>query len=199
MKKIEAWKSIWQRKNKNTTTYGWDNEFGEKEFDVAEFKASEMLVSNGEFLKFVEAGGYSHPEWWTEEGRKWLASIKPQMPVFWRKQGGTYKLRTLFREMNMPWDWPAEVNNLEARAFCKWRTEKTGVYTRLPTEDEYYALRSLLKKDQPDWEYQEVGNINMEYWMSPNPVNMFRTGDFYDIVGNVWQHTITPIYPFGGF
>ena len=39
----------------------------------------------------------------------------------------------------------------------------------------------------------------MEFWMSPNPVNLFKTGDFYDVVGNVWQHTITPIYPFRGF
>jgi hypothetical protein len=39
----------------------------------------------------------------------------------------------------------------------------------------------------------------MEYWMSPNPVDMFKIGDFYDIVGNVWQHTITPLYPFGNF
>jgi formylglycine-generating enzyme required for sulfatase activity len=44
-----------------------------------------------------------------------------------------------------------------------------------------------------------VGNINMEYWMSPNPVNLFKTGDFYDVIGNVWQHTITPIYPFANF
>jgi formylglycine-generating enzyme required for sulfatase activity len=99
----------------------------------------------------------------------------------------------------MPWDWPAEVNNLEARAFCKWRTEKTGVYTRLPTEAEYYSLRSIISKDIHEAGYQELGNINMEYWMSPNPVNMFRTGDFYDIVGNVWQHTITPIYPLAKF
>ena len=99
----------------------------------------------------------------------------------------------------MPWDWPAEVNNLEARAFCKWRTQKTGKYTRLPTEDEYYSMRSLLKKDQTDWQYQSVGNVNMEYWMSPNPVNMFKTNEFYDLVGNVWQHTITPIYPFEKF
>ena len=35
--------------------------------------------------------------------------------------------------------------------------------------------------------------------MSPNPVNLFKTGDFYDVVGNVWQHTITPIYPLQGF
>lgn len=39
----------------------------------------------------------------------------------------------------------------------------------------------------------------MEYWFSPNPVNYFKTGDFYDIVGNVWQHSSTPIYPFGDF
>jgi formylglycine-generating enzyme required for sulfatase activity len=47
--------------------------------------------------------------------------------------------------MQMPWDWPAEVNNLEARAFCKWKSEKTERNLRLPTEDEYYALRNLLK------------------------------------------------------
>lgn len=99
----------------------------------------------------------------------------------------------------MPWDWPVEVNNLEARAYCTWRTKRTGKYTRLPTEDEYYAMRRLLPSDQPTWEYKSVGNVNMEYWMSPNPVNMFRTGDLYDIVGNVWQHTITPIYPLDSF
>jgi hypothetical protein len=49
------------------------------------------------------------------------------------------------------------------------------------------------------WEHKEVGNINLEYWLSPNPVNMFKTNGFYDIVGNVWQHTVTPIYPFEGF
>ena len=56
-----------------------------------------------------------------------------------------------------------------------------------------------MPKDQPEWLYQEAGNINMEYWMSPNPVNMFKTADFFDIVGNVWQHTITPLYPFNKF
>ena len=84
-------------------------------------------------MLFVKDGGYRKPELWTEEGQKWIASIKPVMPLFWVKKEEKYLLRTLSAEVEMPWDWPAEVNNLEARAFCKWRTEKTGKYTRLPT------------------------------------------------------------------
>lgn len=39
----------------------------------------------------------------------------------------------------------------------------------------------------------------MEYWFSPNPVDMFKKGDIYDVIGNVWQHTVTPMYPYEGF
>lgn len=35
----------------------------------------------------------------------------------------------------MPWDWPVEVNNLEAEAFCNWKSKKIGKNIRLPTED----------------------------------------------------------------
>ena len=38
----------------------------------------------------------------------------------------------------MPWDWPVEVNCLEANAYCRWVTKKTGVFSRLMTEDEYF-------------------------------------------------------------
>ena len=92
-----------------------------------------MLASNAEYLEFVEDGGYEKLEYWTEEGKRWIQAKKPKMPRFWRRYGGTYKLRTISKEIYMPWDWPVEVNNLEARAFCNWKTTKTGVYTRLPT------------------------------------------------------------------
>ena len=121
------------------------------------------------------------------------------MPLFWHKEGDHFFLRTLSRMIAMPWDWPAEVNNLEARAFCNWKTEKTGTYTRLPTEGEYQALREHVPVDIENWDYQSVGNVNWEYWLSPCPVNTFKTGEFFDLVGNVWQHTITPIYPFEKF
>lgn len=40
------------------------------------------------------------------------------------------------------------------------------------------------------------GNINLEYYASPCPVNKFKNGEFYDVIGNVWQWTETPITGF---
>lgn len=90
MVEVPAWKDTWQRSTEQPETYGWDNEFGIKSFDVKGFRASQMLVSNGEYLEFVLDGGYEKPELWTEEGRRWLSSIKPKEPIFWRKRGDQY-------------------------------------------------------------------------------------------------------------
>lgn len=59
-------------KPRNDPLYGWDNEYGRHQTDVWDFAASRYLVSNQEFLGFIEDGGYQNPEFWTEEGRKWL-------------------------------------------------------------------------------------------------------------------------------
>ena len=59
--------------------------------------------------------------------------MKPTLPIFWHYIDNKYKLRLMAKLIDMPWDWPAEVNNLEARAFCKWKSIKTGKKIRLPT------------------------------------------------------------------
>jgi 5-histidylcysteine sulfoxide synthase len=51
-------------------TYGWDNEYGEAIIKVQPFAASKFVISNGEFLKFVEQGGYKKTQYWNEEGKK---------------------------------------------------------------------------------------------------------------------------------
>lgn len=98
----------------------------------------------------------------------------------------------------MPWDWPVDVNCHEAQAFCRWKSDITGRQIQLPSEAEWYCLRDSIDTDQPYWD-QAPGNINLEYWASSCPVNQFRTGDFYDVIGNVWQWTTTPIDAFEGF
>lgn len=186
-------------KAKDHRLYGWDNEFGRHGFEVEDFEASKYLVSNGEYREFVDAGGYRTPGYWTEEGARWLSFSKSEHPLFWIRNGVNYRLRTLAQEISMPWDWPVEVNYLEAKAFCNWKAQTTGLPIRLPTEDEWYRLRELQPiPDQPDWQ-RAPGNINLEHWASACPVNRFAFGDFYDVIGNVWQWTETPISGFDGF
>ena len=185
-------------------TFGWDNEYGAEEVRLPAFAAARRLVSNAEFLAFVEDGGYAREEWWTEEGRGWLHYTRAEHPKFWvRRSGGSgYLQRNLLNEMPLPLNWPVEVNCLEAQAYCAWLAARTGENVQLPTEPHWYALRhtlpSAVSADQPDWK-RAPGNINLEHGASSTPVDAFPQGEFCDVIGNVWQWTRTPIMPFKGF
>lgn len=179
--------------------YGWDNEYGTFETDVAPFKASKYLVSNGEYLGFVEDQAYQKKQYWDDEGWAWVTYKQAEHPNFWVKSGGTYQYRTMLELIDMPWDWPVDITSLEARAFCKWKSEKTGSHIRLPTEAEWSALRALEPTDQPSWDVAP-GNLNLEHGTSSCPVNRHEFADgFYDIIGNVWQWTETSIDGYDGF
>lgn len=186
-------------KDHDNPLYGWDNEYGRQDFDVKPFKASKYLVSNQEYLAFVKDGGYAQRRYWTEEGWNWRVYRQAAHPVFWVKDGDSFRYRAMLEEIRMPWNWPVDVNQLEAKAFCNWKAEKTGKKIRLPTEAEWHLLRSLVDTDQPYWD-KAPGNINLEHYMSACPVDEFAfPGGFYDIIGNAWQWTETPIDGFPGF
>lgn len=185
-------------KPESDTTYGWDNEYGVENIDIDGFEASRMLVSNAEFMEFVQAGGYTQMSLWTPEGQSWLAYTRATHPRFWRLRDGVYFQRQLLEETPLPLNWPVEVNCLEAQAFCAWKTQQIGRRVQLPTEAQWTALRAMLDTDQPWWS-TAPGNINLEHGASSVPVDRFRQGEFFDIIGNVWQWTRTPIMPFHGF
>ena len=180
--------------------YGWDLEYGKQRFDVQDFEASRYLVSNREFREFVDAGGYHKEEYWTPEGWAWKNYAKAEHPRFWFiNEKGEYWLRLIAERILMPWNHPAEVNYLEAKAFCNWKAKLTGKKIRMPTEAEWQLFRDRnLDTDQPYWA-KAPGNINLEYWTSACPVDRFAFGEFYDVIGNVWQWTETPISAFPGF
>ncbi len=179
--------------------YGWDNEYGNYTEKVENFQASQFLVSNGEFLEFVNDNGYHTSSYWTEEGWNWRNFKQAEMPLFWRRNENGFVLRLVAEEIPMPWNWPVEVNYLEAKAFCNWKTAKEGKTFRLPTEAEWYRMVEICDiPDELEWK-TAPGNINLEHFASPCPVNRFKMGDFYDVIGNVWQWTETPITGFAGF
>ena len=186
-------------KSKTNAIYGWDNEYGYACEQVKSFKAAKYLVSNQEFLEFVDAGGYENLTHWTSEGKSWLDFSKAKHPVYWIADDSGYRLRTMLEVIDLPMNWPAEINYLEARAFCNWKSSVTGQHYRLPTEAEWFQLRDPLDTDQPYWD-TAPGNINLEGPMSPCPVDRHEFHDgLFDVIGNVWQWTETPIDGFEGF
>ena len=188
-------------------SYGWDNEYGRRETAVQPFQASRYLVSNGEFHAFVTAGGYREQRYWSETGWAWRSFRNLKWPTFWVPDGPAglhrHKLRTLFEVIDMPWDWPVEVNYHEAKAYCAWCAEREGVSYRLSSEAEHQALRGVQQRtavpvgveSDPVMRFdgatlaRECGwNLNLARGSS-NPVDAGQPTEagFHDVFGNVWQ------------
>jgi 5-histidylcysteine sulfoxide synthase/putative 4-mercaptohistidine N1-methyltranferase len=190
--KVEGSTIVLQKDRQNPIYYGWDNEFSFHKAHVKDFEASKYLVSNGEFLEFVNDGGYNKPEFFSIEGKNWLEFTKAKYPTFWVKKDDIYFLREINREIPLPLNYPVDINIYEAEAFCKYKSLKLGFEVRLPSEDEYYALYNYTNAQEKE---ANIGLIQF----NQSPINKYKFDDFYDVVGNVWQWSITPIYPFDDF
>jgi len=176
--------------------YGWDNEFGHLEVEVQDFAASKNLVTNGEFIHFVKSGGYENPVFWTEEAQEWKSRTHTILPKFWLHEGDIYRYRAMFDIIDMPLDWPAEVNAHEAKAYCKFK----GDEYRLLTEAEFKLLAS---RSHPNEEpaLSSKFNLKMQFG-SPTPVGYREAGAgeiFNDLYGNVWEWLSDNFYPLPGF
>jgi len=183
-------------------TYGWDNEYGSQHTEVSDFKAGQFLVSNQEFFKFVQDGGYKNQDLWSDEGWNWVQYKQACYPHFWlphRDQPLSFKYRTLLAEIEMPWNWPVDVNYLEAKAFCNWLSQKKNTSIRLPSEPEWYHLAKLNVDYDEGGRVTSAANIDLKHGASSCPVDTFAHHDFYDITGNVWQWTESAIDGFDGF
>ncbi len=184
-------------KEQGSALYGWDNEYGVYEEELAPFEAAKYLTSNGEFLAFVQDGGYARDEFWSEEGRAWKRYKNAKHPVFWVEKAGEFFYRNLTQETPLPLNFPAEVNYLEAEAFCAWLSQKSGKNISLPSEAMWHRLyESVLGGEEI---FTGKGNVGFERYASACAVNECSFGEFYDIYGNVWQWTSTPIDAFLGF
>ncbi|MFK5936970.1 MAG: 5-histidylcysteine sulfoxide synthase [Sulfurimonas sp.] len=179
--------------------YGWDNEYGFYEEHVSAFQAAKYLVSNGEYMEFVNAGAYEDRKFWDAEGENFLELTHASHPAFWILKNGVYRYRALTSEIDMPLDWPVDVNALEAEAYCRYKSEKDGVIYQLPSEAEYRVLYDYAGVKNIPTFHESRANLNFYHYASSCPVNEFSFNGLYDVVGNVWQWSKTPIRAFEGF
>lgn len=195
-------------KSQNWPSYGWDNEYGERTLRVRPFRASQYLISNGEFYEFVKADGYREQRYWSEAGWQWRKFRNVKWPTFWVSHGPAglqqYKLRACFEIIDMPWSWPADVNYHEAKAYCAWYTEQQGnqMPYRVITETEHNRIRdkscfdesagiardAVMTTSGHDMAKKKGMNLNLAYG-AQSPVDAFppTSAGFHDVFGNVWQ------------
>lgn len=178
--------------------YGWDNEYGLQEFDVAPFAVSRNMISNAEFLEFVQAGGYSNADFWSEEGLIWKEKYAIEHPRFWIRNGVDFRYRAMFDELPLPLSWPAEVTCHEARAYCAWK----GSEWRLMWEREWKFLSNQAPEKNQDVVFDDKCNLNLQF-CSPTPVGMMAEGrtaeGVNDIHGNVWDWLNDDFYQLPGY
>ena len=185
----------------NDPSYGWDIDYGERTIEVSSFQASKYLVTNTDFRYFVEDGGYTNRAYWDESSWQWKTQFNIRHPKFWLPQtDDRYTYRAMFDELELPGDWPVEVNYYEAMAYCRWQ----GIGNRLMSEAEWQLAtygsvqngNSLLAPDPDDY------NLNFKF-CSPSPVGMLATATspagLSDLRGNVWEWSRDNLSPLSGY
>ena len=152
--KVEKGKQEWIQVWKGTYRIGFkgngfcfDNEKGRHQVFLHDFEISNKLVTNGEYLEFIEAGGYRDFRYWHSEGWAWVQENQVEAPLYWEKSEGKWQHFTLAGLKDINPDEPlAHISYYEAYAYAEWK----GL--RLPTEQEWEAANELFKWGQR-WEW----------------------------------------------
>lgn len=121
--------------------FTYDNEHGRHTVWLEPFALAEDLVTNRQFLAFLDDGGYLNPALWLSDGWDWLEQTKARAPLYWERHGSSWQEMTLYGMRELDLDAPvAHVSYYEAQAFARW------MQARLPTEFEweYAAARHEL-------------------------------------------------------
>lgn len=130
-------------------SFCYDNELNRHQVYLREFEIADNLVTNGEFLEFMKAGGYEDFNFWLSDGWDYVQKENLKAPLYWYEKDGGWYNYTLngFEKIDM--ELPVQhVSFYEAYAFAEWK----GM--RLPTEFEWEVAADKLYWGQLwEWTY----------------------------------------------
>lgn len=110
----------------------WDNEHPDQEVELRAFRIDRYPITNRSYREFMDDGGYTHHDLWSEAGRKWLADAGATSPQFWRRDGDEWMRDQFGHVRPVVWGQPVmHVCYYEAEAYACWAGK------RLPTEFEW--------------------------------------------------------------
>lgn len=192
------------------TPYVFDNEKWAHPVTLAPFRIARAPVTQAEFAAFVDAGGYAQEALWGYQGWLWRRRNAVEHPLYWRRGADGWERRHFDRWLPLSPHAPMiHVNWYEAQAFCAWAGR------RLPSEAEWEAAASAA----PDSGVGPGPRKRTYPWGEAPPAAAHANldgaaGDVVDVaacpagdsaagcrqlLGNVWEWTETPFYPFPGY
>ncbi|MFL5664114.1 MAG: ergothioneine biosynthesis protein EgtB, partial [Ktedonobacteraceae bacterium] len=166
--------------------FGFDNEGPRHQQFVQPFQLASRLVTNGEYLEFMEDGGYENPLLWLSEGWATVRAEEWKAPFYWEKRDGRWWTMTLsgLREVDKT-EPVCHVSYFEADAYARWAD------ARLPTEAEW----EVAAQDVP-----VAGNFVDDGLYHPAPLNTASTnGKLAQMYGDVWEWTQSSYAPYPNF
>lgn len=166
--------------------FGYDNEYPNHKVYLNPYKLGSRLITNSEYIEFIEDGGYQTPEIWLSEGWATVETENWNAPLYWQKVNGKWMQFTLsgLREIE-PGEPVTHVSYFEADAFARW----SG--SRLPTEAEWEVAASNI-----EIEGNFVDNLNF------HPVSMEKStngSQLSQMYGDVWEWTQSSYSAYPGF
>ncbi len=160
--------------------FAFDNESPRHKTYLNDYKLASRLVTNGEYLEFMQAGGYQQPKHWLAEGWLTVQSQQWQAPLYWEQIEGQWWSMTLSGLRKVDEREPVcHVSFFEADAYASWRGH------RLPTEAEW----EVAVADEP-----LTGNLLERNRLHPAPAE-----DNHQFFGDVWEWTQSAYLPYPGF
>jgi iron(II)-dependent oxidoreductase len=128
--------------------FAFDNELPGQTLELEDLELDAAPVTAGEFLRFVEAGGYDEPAWWSGEAGAWRAAAGRSHPERWRQGASGWELRWFDRWLPLDPEQPVlHLSAWEAEAYCRWAGR------RLPRAAEREAAAPYLQWGGSVWEW----------------------------------------------
>jgi ergothioneine biosynthesis protein EgtB len=167
--------------------FAYDNEGPPHRRFIEPARLANRLVTNAEYLEFIEDDGYRRPELWMSEGWALLTSEAWSAPFYWEERDGERWIFTLSGMRPLDPDEPVcHVNWYEADAFARWAG------ARLPREEEW----EVAARGQPI-----EGNLAEGRRFHPHRscAGDSGAGEFTQLFGDVWEWTQSHYSPYPGY